>query len=290
MYRPSWEENNWVSFAADESGGGASDDVDVVTGGDTDGGSEPNWRDEVSDPDLRKVAERFNTIPDMVKSVSDLRQKLSTAINVPGEGASEEDVAKYRKAIGIPDSAEAYDLKVGLPEDYEFSEVDTAFQGKMASLMHEAGLSADAAKKLASGYNEMMVAMQQEAVVADAKFAEEAEAALKKEWGSDYQRNIEFSNRAAKEMFGDSFDEMRHIELKNGRFLFDHPSMAKGLAKIGQELSEDGPPRVSASDRQTLEEKVNELGQLKHKALNSGDRDAAMKYDKEQRELLERLG
>lgn len=245
-----------------------------------------NWRDTITDDSLRSVAERFNTPADAIKSVADLRKQLSTSIRVPGENASPEEVQKFYKALGVPDSPEGY--KFEMPEGRQVTDADKAFQATMAQAFHAAGISGAAASKLNQAWNSMQSQAEQAMLEADKKFTEESESRLRQEWGADFDRNKELAGRAAQNLF-DNFEDARKIEMKDGRFLLDHPVIVKMLAKVGGEMAEDGFRRLDQNDIATLEQQANDLGRQKMDAYQKGDINLAKKLDEQQRNILGKL-
>ena len=73
---------------------------------------------------------------------------------VPGEGANEETVKKYREAVGIPEKADDYELNIAPPNDParpEFmpTEAQAAVSAKLRELAHSMGLTKAQAKQFA---------------------------------------------------------------------------------------------------------------------------------------------
>lgn len=245
-----------------------------------------NWRDSITDPELRKVAERFNTNSDMAKAVVDLR-KASSAPRLPGKDATDEERAAWRKEIGVPDGPDGYTFE--MPEGREVTDSDKAFQSKFAEVFHGAEISTAQARALTTAWNEMTIAAEDAMRKADEDFVKSSTAALQAEWGDDHDRNVTLANRAAVELFGDGFEEAKHMEMKDGRFLLDDPRMLKMLANAGSEMAEGRiGPRVSESDRASLNEQIDDLQNRKMAALGSGNRKEAQRLDQEQAKLIEK--
>ncbi len=75
-----------------------------------------NWRDEMAggDEKERKRLERFASPADVYKSNRELEKKLSTGkfkVDLP-ENPTEEQIAAYRKDMGIPEDGK-YDTEIG---------------------------------------------------------------------------------------------------------------------------------------------------------------------------------
>ena len=68
------------------------------------------WRDSIDDEGVRKLADRYNSPADMARAHAELNRELSQRIKVPGTDATDEDVLKFRKALGVPETADGYEI------------------------------------------------------------------------------------------------------------------------------------------------------------------------------------
>jgi len=270
---------------------------DVVVDGDPTPSPDPtpvptpepaNWRDAVTDPEQRKVAERFATPGDAIKSVMDLRKRESSAIRLPGEDASDEDRASFRKAFGVPENAEGYEFAV--PEGREVTDGDKAFQAEAALKFLDADLSSAQAAKMTEWWNDMQTASEEAQVAANQKFVEDSVNALKEQWGDDYERNKTLANRALTEMAGENIEALTAKKMDNGQFLLDDPDVVRLFEKVGSEMSESRiGPRVDESDRATLQEQAQDLQTRKWEARDKGDHALEKRLDAQELALYERL-
>src|SRR3546814_5257070 len=64
----------------------------------------------LTDEEAKKFAERSPDLNHLVKRAMDINTRLSKGMVIPGKDASEEDVAEFRKANGVPEKAEGYKL------------------------------------------------------------------------------------------------------------------------------------------------------------------------------------
>ncbi len=124
----------------------------------------------------------------------------------------------------------------------------------------------------------------------DNAYAKETDLALRKEWGKDYDRNLELAKRASRELLGKDFEEAKELTDNNNRYILDNPLMVKLFARIGGEMDEGAVgPRLDTGERNSLEERIDELGNLKMEALASGNNSKAQRLDEEQHALIEKL-
>lgn len=240
------------------------------------------WRTLVTDADAKKEAERTTDLNAGFKRIAELRTQLSSAITPLGKKPSDEQVTAYRKATGVPETAEGYKFEV--PEGHDLTDADTAFQSWAGATFHANLLSADQAKGLNAAWNEFAAATQQAQIDADKAYADETEDALKKDWpGKEFEVNKGIADRTATKLFGDDIDNVREIETKDGRFILDHPALVRVFAKIGREMQEGGlGPVLTDSDRDSVQDKIDDLGKQISKAKVDGDTDKANRLYQEQ--------
>jgi hypothetical protein len=126
---------------------------------------------------------------------------------------------------------------------------------------------------------------------ADDDYAKAGTEALQEEWGADYDKNIAFSNSAAKQIFGDDFEEMRTLTTKSGRFVLDDPMFIKGFAQIGREMGEGnlGPSSLSENQRESLQEQADSYRAKAREANANGKTAEAQKWDQKEREVLGKI-
>ena len=232
-----------------------------------------DWRLPISKDDLKKHAERYNTLDDVLQGNLEMRSKLSTAIIKPGKNAKPEEIQAWNKALGIPENQDGYQYVPAKEFEAEFKAPEAQERLKsFNAVAHKAGLSADGYKAIMDWRNAEIAKDQRAIVEADKKFADDSEAALKKEWGKDYDRNKEFANRGAEALFKGDFKTFRELEMKDKRFLADHPVMVKAMAEFGRMTSEDGlgPVPMSDSDMTSLRAQLEDLTAKKMDAQNDG--------------------
>jgi hypothetical protein len=167
-----------------------------------------------------------------------LKTQLGKAIFKPGENAKPEEIASYRKAMGIPEK----------PTEYEWAtteglENDPKMMEWAGGVFHKAGLSKDQAKLVSGEWNQfiqgMLVAEENSTKEAKAK----AEAEFKKELGSDekYKEAVAVIGRVWKKLSNSEFDAfLDDTGIGNdARLLKFVYEVAK---KTGEDLSLKGQP------------------------------------------------
>jgi hypothetical protein len=202
-----------------------------------------DWRAAISEPGLRKVAEKFTSPAEVVKSYAALQSRLGRSVVKPGPDAAPEEVAAYRRQLGVPESVEGYEVKLpdDLPAPLRGDPAGEALQQDFLKAMHEAGASNAVVQKALDWYYGSVTdsLAQQEKGAAERRA--EAEASLRREWGGDHERNLTFAQRAVRS-FGDAaFTEFLEGQEVEGVKLGDHPAFVRAFATIGRAMGEDQP-------------------------------------------------
>jgi hypothetical protein len=171
------------------------------------------------------------TPTDMVKAAIEMREKLKTAAYVPGENATDEDRAAWRKAKGVPDGADGYQLDTsGLPKELVNDEL-TAWFAKNA---HELGIGKSEAEALFKRWNEKMTTSFESAMNQKKYTEEQGKAELEKEWGESFKANMNRAALAVKRFGGNEF-----AEYLDQTGLTNDPRMIKAMHEFASLVSED---------------------------------------------------
>lgn len=138
----------------------------------------PAWHESIQDAGLKAFIEGkgFKDAGEAVKALQDL----------------EGQTAK-------PESADAYKLPVPQGQD-------GAFATEAAKWMHEAGIPVAQAQALATKWNEYQAGQAHAADLARHQQGEADVASLRKEWGGQYDANVELGKRAVRAFAGEAGD------------------------------------------------------------------------------------
>jgi hypothetical protein len=176
-----------------------------------------------------KTAERYKSVPELAKAVYHARQQLSSKDErayVPNGSATDEEVAKYREALGIPSDAAEY--KIERPEGIPDEAWDDNLAASYGQLFHEQNIPPAAANALVAKHAEIEAqrAMAMEQQINDRREAGLEE--LRKEYGPDFQKQLDYARRMAVTAGVDPNAEG-----------FDSPAVVKALAYAGRNMRED---------------------------------------------------
>lgn len=194
----------------------------------------PNWWEKLSeDPTERetlKSLERYKSLPEMAKGLKELEKTLGQkagAVKIPTDKSSPEEVAAYRKAMGVPDTIEAYDFKPdGLPDSIPWS---PELAKPYAEVAHKHNIPPAAMKELAQLQVAQQEATQKMVFEEHQAKMEKGISEMRQEYGADYDKVIS-RVKAVAAMGG--LDATKHQA-------FADPDVVRAFIKIGEKFSDD---------------------------------------------------
>ena len=211
-----------------------------------------SWRTGIAD-EYRSVAEKFTSPADVVKSYAELERKLGGSVTPPGDGASEDELSAFYRRIGRPDSADGYDIKPfeGVPEDVHDNPANVEVRNRFLNAAHGAGLTQDQAQAVIDFYYGEVTGAAHPADTAG------LEADLRREWGSDYEKNVQYGERAF-QAFADP-----DLTDKLGSVIGD-AGLLRMFARIGRRMGEAGATGMTGSaagetQRRNMEKEMHDL-------------------------------
>ena len=175
-----------------------------------------------------------------------------------------EEVKAYREAMGIPDDPAAY--PVSFREDFQASEFDTAALSSFKEHMHESSADPRAAAAAIEWFQDFALAQKQELDASMAKTAKATQAALRNEWGGEYDGNLNAAQQIMTAQLGqEGFERMMGLRMMDGSRLQDDPAFVKMMAQIGADYY--GGNAIVTGDVETtsntVEERIKELMNLR---------------------------
>ena len=251
---------------------------------------EPDWRDAVADPDLRKQLDRYNTVEDLTRHNLALRRRLSRAVTPPGEDADDGELAEFRSRMGVPESPEGYEYDA--PGDLPDYLADAAGEAGMAEIFevaHGLGLSQSQLSGLMDWRFDQLAGAGARLDGQLAQARAESERGLRREWGRDYDRNLNLSRRALREFGGEGLMEFLARARVDGGQLANHPEIVKWAAGAGRALGEAPLHLGGGEGGQSPEDRHAELTHAIHDARAAGDGAGAKELDAERRALTGRI-
>jgi len=250
--------------------------------------TDTSWRDGIVDAKLKEHASRFNSLDDLVKGNVDQRVQLSKTISLPGKNADDAELAEYHKAIGVPaDESEYWWPEV--PDGVELPQESVDDRKEWSAFFKEHHYTAAQARAAVDRVVTQDLANLANIKEADEQHARASEAALRTEWGNEYEANIEYQNRALTAYFGEDLADARHLEDSTGRYVLDNPLLIKAFARLGREMGDGGlGPALNNTERETIDDQILDVRKRAEEANRAGNRAMANKLSNEERELIAR--
>lgn len=219
---------------------------------------EQSWRETIADKKLREYADRYASPTDLVSAALKMRDDVSSRIRVPDENSPPEEVAKYRKALGVPDAPDGY--KITLPENIALNDIDKAMIEAVKPIALESGIPAPALNNLVSKFMELSNNLSAQVAAQSAEQAKVHETQLRQEWGAEFDANLNVARRVASAMGPDFTKFLNETSLENGGMLGDHPVMAKILATFGHRMGE-GDVHIGSTphERTSVKAEIDQL-------------------------------
>lgn len=234
-----------------------------------DGTFAPGWLDTLG-PELKGHAALATvpTLADLAKSYVATKSLVGKRLQAPSESSTPEEIANWRKTVGAPETPEGYgDLR---PEEFPADQWDAATAGELAKIAHNHHLPASAVKDIIGLHANAVKAGLEKFQADEVAFKEAGLAALKKEWGTNFDQEAHAAKTFAK-MLG--LDPDKTMEFASPDFVL---AMAKGAKMVaGDKLVAGAPPSLTASiesrirDIQTSPEYRGERGQAAQEAAQT---------------------
>lgn len=195
------------------------------------------------------------TITDFVKHYQGVKSELETTkagikdyIKIPTDKSTPEEIAAYRKAQGVPESADKYELKADeLPEGVSLD--DATIEG-FKQLAFEMGLSPGQAQALLDFDIKRNEATYKSLKEWQRQEAEEGVKLLKEKHGEKFNEKLVHALRIIRKIGGEELEQ--EINENQG----NNPNLINFIMEISQSFTEDGVVKgaSAAGEKGSLEE------------------------------------
>ena len=174
--------------------------------------------------ELTNTVAKYKSPEGLLKGAANLISfagKKVEGVVVPNEGSTEQEIAEYRQAIGVPESPTAYDLQPeNLPEGMGW---DEGLAGEWQNAFHEAGISQEQAQKLSQAYsditNNQLTQANQTLQLQSESEMEQQRAEIQKQWGDKYDTNLQNAVNMAATMGFDLESQQDMAAMRNPKVL-----------------------------------------------------------------------
>lgn len=157
----------------------------------------------------------FKTADDVAKSLRETERALHSRIPIPKPEETDKWGEVWNK-LGRPEAPDQY--KIGAPDGFQ---PDPTFTKPFSERAHAAGLTQAQVEQMVGWWNETAIqSIEQQRAAVDGQIS-----SLKSEWGTNYDKNVQFMNRGAATLGLDK----------------------TGVDKLGQALGVDGAAKMLAN-------------------------------------------
>ncbi len=235
-----------------------------------------DWRQRLSAKDEKALAqlERFASPLAVFESYQELRKQLSSGAyrKVLGKDAKPEEIAEWRKANGIPETPDKYDLS--LEDGTVIGEADKPLVMKFVENMHGKNATPDQVKAGVKAYFDIRkeaVAKQEET---DAAQMVETEETLRAEYGGEYRANVNAAKAFLQSAPGGIADKVLGARQPDGKMMANDPDVLRWLVGMARELNPVGTVVPPGGDQtKAISTRLSEIRSMMY--LPSGENNPA---------------
>jgi hypothetical protein len=190
----------------------------------------PGWVAALPDElKSNEVLRKFAKPGDFAKEALSWKERAERGVIRPTDKSTADELAAYRKAMGIPESSDKYEF----PEEIDGVKMSPERISAFRELAHKVGLSTEAALALVQMDAAQVKASDEAREAERAKAIAFAEATFQEEWGQDFARNKELAIRGL-----NSLPEKVATKLRESG-MADDPDIVRYLMGVGANATED---------------------------------------------------
>jgi len=177
-------------------------------------------------------------------SYKNLEKEMSGRVKLPTDKSTPEERSAFYQKLGTPESIKGYTR----PELAEGQEYDEEFLGEMAAVAHAEGVSDKQFSKFIEKYIGIQASQAEAKLEAENREASATVEELQREWAGDYEKNLEVSKRAIRELvpedMKDSFAGVLAEKNLDNNLTFIKAMHAIGAQMLDDTLVKGDPPKA----------------------------------------------
>lgn len=243
--------------------------ADTITGGDdTLPGIEADWpqdwREKAAGGDEKRLKQlaRYASPQAAMEALFAAQDKirsgqLKTALK---SDATQDEVKAWRSENGIPDTPEAYEVK--LANGFTLGEADKPVVDEFLKVAHKSNMHPDQANEAINWYMAQQQQSEDMMHEADANFARESVDVLRAEWGPEYRTNITLVESLVENAPRGVGSLLGGARLSDGTALLSNPATLRWLSQLAREVNPVAP-LLAGTGLKDLDSVQSEIDQLK---------------------------
>lgn len=199
-----------------------------------------DWREKMAGGNDKFLAtlKRFQSPQSFATSYAALRQRMDSGElkrASPGANAKPEEIAEWRREMGIPESADKYDLK--FDDGLVIGEEDKPYINKFLERIHGKNASNDLARESVKAYYEIMEEQKNARIDLDNQQKAETEEVLRAEWGPEYRGNLMGIHNLLDTAPEGVKDRLFSARLGDGRPVFSDPDIMRFFSQVSRDIN-----------------------------------------------------
>lgn len=198
-----------------------------------------DWRKRIAGEDEKVIRqlERFASPKALADSYRELSGKLSRGeLRAPlAKDATPEQVTEWRKANGIPETPDKYDLT--LADGTVIGEADKPAVNAVVAAMHAEHATPAQVKATLATYFKFRETETQRLQEQDVAHTDETAAALRDEWGGEYRKNVNIVKSFIESAPDGVGEKLLSARTTDGRALANDPSVIRWLNSLAREIN-----------------------------------------------------
>jgi hypothetical protein len=227
-----------------------------------------DWRAKLAGEDkaVLKRLERMGSPNDLLKSYRALETRLSSGelkATLP-ENATEEQIAEYRKANGVPDKPEAYVEALKLPDGMVPGEADKPLLDAFANEAQANNWTPAQYNQAVGWYYKMQDQLMAQRAEQDEAYKLESQIDLTQEWGPQFRGNLNAMGNLLS-MFPEGIGDLLLAgRTADGQLIGNNPAILRGLVAIARELNPAATllPAGSGSGAANVDGRITEIEKM----------------------------
>ncbi len=277
----------------------------IATGGDPEPKPEPeakpywpeDWREKAAehaaagdDKAYKRELKRLQRVTDpagLYGMYRDAESKLTQGglVKVPGKDATEEDIAAYHKAQGVPDEPAGYFEHIKLDNGAVIGEADKPVADSFAQAVHKEGATPGVMNAAMNWYFTQQEEQAADLDIQDDDFKQESSRDLKDEFGPSLGRFLTGASALFASAPGGAdakneeslYARLMAGRMADGRIIGDDPHMNRFLIGLAREVRpEQTVTETGDQGGRSLAEELKDIQKLRRTDRRSYDNDAAI--------------
>lgn len=222
-----------------------------------------DWRQQIAGEDEKRLKqlERFTDFDAFTKSAFNAQDKIRSGEISSGlpENPSDEQLAAYREANGIPNTAEDYALS--LDDGLVLGEMDERIMEGIYKVAHENNVSNDVVSQLTNAMLKGRDHEQQALINQDGLDKQTADRQLREAWGSDFEMNTGLVKNLINGLPETVRNDFANARLADGTAVFNSPAMMNFFAEAMRAMNPAATvvPAGNGNPTQAIESRISEL-------------------------------